>query len=66
MKKKNDTQYKFVNNETDNIIFFLTIKEDEPDPEKALEDTRHKLAIENGIYIGSIYYIKATEHEFDE
>jgi hypothetical protein len=64
--QKKDKQYKFVNNETDNIIFFQTIPENEPEPEKALEETRSKLAIENGIYVGHIYYIQADEHEFDE
>ncbi|MBW4889384.1 hypothetical protein KXQ82_06645 [Mucilaginibacter sp. HMF5004] len=66
MKKKDQKQYKFINNETDNIIFFLTIPEDEPDPEKILEETRQKLAVENGIYIGNVHYITVSDHEFDE
>ncbi len=58
---KKNRHYKFVNNETDNIIFFQTIPQSEPEPEKILEETRNKLAIENGIYIGHIYFIEVNE-----
>jgi hypothetical protein len=64
--KKNSVHYKFINNETDNIIYFLSIPESEPDHEKILEATKNKLAIENGIYIGAVYYIKSDESDFEE
>ena len=56
-----EKHYKFVNNETDNVIYLLSIPADKPDHEETLENTRRKLAIENGIYIGSIYYIEEKQ-----
>jgi hypothetical protein len=53
--------YKFINNETDNVIYFLSIPADKPDMKEILESTKHRLAIENGIYIGSIYYLEETD-----
>jgi hypothetical protein len=61
--KKDSKHYKFINNETDNVIYFLSIPKDDNNHKKKLEDTKHKLAIENGIYIGSIYYIEIPEKE---
>jgi len=61
--KKDNKQYKFINNETDNVIYFLSVPKESSDVKKILDDTRHKLAIENGIYIGSIYYIEVPETE---
>jgi hypothetical protein len=60
---KDSKHYKFINNETGNVIYYLSIPSDKPDPEEILENARHKLAIENGIYIGSIYYIETPENE---
>jgi len=64
--KKDCKHYKFINNETDNVIYFLSVAKDNPDSKKVLEDTRHKLAIQNGIYVGSIYYIEIPETEINE
>ena len=64
--KKDSKHYKFINNETDNVIYFLSVPENSPDCKKVLEDTRHKLAIQNGIYIDSIYYIEIPETEIHE
>ena len=60
---KDNKHYKFVNNETGNVIYFLSVAADKPDHKEVLENTRHKLAVENGIYIGSIYYIETPENE---
>jgi hypothetical protein len=60
---KDSKHYKFINNETGNVIYYLSIPSDKADHEDMLEHTRHKLAIENGIYIGSIYYIETPENE---
>ena len=62
--KKDSKHYKFINGETDNVIYLLSIPKDEDNYKKTLENTRHKLAIENGIYIGSIYYIEVPEEEY--
>jgi len=56
-----DKHYKFINNETDNVIYYLSVSADKPDLKHTLESTKHRLAIENGIYIDSIYYIEDTE-----
>ena len=64
--KKDSKQYKFINNETDNVIYYLSIPLDEANIKTTLENTRHKLAIENGIYIGSIYYIEVSENAISE
>ena len=64
--KKDSKHYKFVNNETDNVIYYLSIPMDEANIKTTLENTRHKLAIENGIYIGSIYYIEVSENAISE
>ena len=64
--KKDSKHYKFINNETDNVIYYLSIPMDEDNIKTTLENTRHKLAIENGIYIGSIYYIEVSENAVTE
>ncbi|HVS91252.1 MAG TPA: hypothetical protein VHE59_04415 [Mucilaginibacter sp.] len=61
---KNTRHYKFINNETDNVIYYLSVQADKPGWKEILENTRHRLAIENGIYIDSIYYIE--EHTQDQ
>ena len=58
--------YKFINNETGNVIYYLSIPNDEANMKTTLENTRHKLAIENGIYIDSIYYIEVSEDAITE
>jgi hypothetical protein len=60
---KASKHYKFINNETGNVIYFLSISGDNTHPEDTLENTKHKLAMENGIYIGNIYYIEVPENE---
>lgn len=64
--KKDSKHFKFINNETDNVIYFLSVPKDDADYKIILESTRHKLAIENGIYIDSIYYVEAHEPENDK
>ena len=64
--KKNSVHYKFINNETDNTIYFLSIPESEPDHEKILDSTKQKLAVENGIYVGAVYYVRSDESDFVE
>ncbi len=60
---KEPKRYKFFNNETDNVIYYLSVPNDQSGGKEVLESTKLKLAVENGIYIGSIYYIEDTEHE---
>lgn len=55
---KENKHYKFINNETDNVIYYLSIPAGNKNEKELLEGTRHKLAIENGIFIGSIYYVE--------
>jgi len=62
-KKLKHKHYKFINNETDNVIYLLSVPADKDDVREILENTKHKLAVENGIYIDSIYYIETTEEE---
>jgi len=64
--KKDNKHYKFINNETGNVIYYLSIPNDEANMKTTLENTRHKLAIENGIYIDSIYYIEVSEDAITE
>jgi len=63
---KEHKHYKFVNNETDNVIYYLSVPADKHDAKQMLENTRHKLAIENGIFIESIYYVEDGEKEADK
>ena len=56
MDKDNNKHYKFINSETGNVIYFLSVPADRNDAKGILESTKHKLAVENGIYIDSIYY----------
>jgi hypothetical protein len=63
---KDVKHYKFINSETDHIIFYLSIPEEEQDPEKVLEATRQNLAAEKGIYVNNIYYSLSDDSDFDE
>lgn len=63
---KHHKHYKFINNETDNVIYFLSVPVDKTDLKETLESTRHRLAIENGIYIDSIYYVEEIENQRDK
>ena len=58
--------YKFFNNETDNVICYISVPSDKLRSKEVLESTRLRLAIENGIYIGSIYYIEDLERETEK
>lgn len=49
--------YKFINSETGNVIYFLSLPESSSAIENELERTRVKIAADNGIYIGSVYFI---------
>jgi len=49
--------YKFINSETGNVIYFLSLPELSSDAENELETTRLRIAADNGIYIGNIYYV---------
>lgn len=49
--------YKFINSETGNVIYFLSVPEASSTSEIELEAARLKIASENGIFIGNIYYI---------
>lgn len=60
--KKDCKNYKFINNETGNVIYLLSVPKDRNDILSILENTRHKLAIENGIYIESVYFIEVSEN----
>lgn len=55
--------YKFVNNETDHVIYLLSVPADKHDVKGILEETRHRLAIENGLYVDSIYFIEVQDEE---
>jgi len=55
--------YKFVNNETGNVIYFLSVPADSAHQKETLENTKHKLAMDNGIYIENVYYIDVPENE---
>jgi len=54
---ENLKHYKFINSETGNVIYFLSIPADTSATENELEKTRMKIAADNGIYIGNIYYV---------
>ena len=60
---KANKHYKFINNETGNVIYFLSVQEDNTHLKETLENTKHKLAMENGIYIENVYYIEVPENE---
>ena len=60
---KDAKHYKFINNETDNVIYLMSVPNDKADAKEILEQTRHRLAIENGLYVGSIYYIEVNDGE---
>ena len=63
MDKDNNKHFKFINNETGNVIYFLSVPADKHESKELLEITRHKLAVENGIYIENIYYIEVRGDE---
>jgi len=63
---KDNKYYKFINSETDNIIFFFSFPESEQNPKLLLEKIRQKLAYEKAIYIDHIYYALSAESDFDE
>lgn len=60
---KDAKHYKFINNETGNVIYFLSIPMAKGDAREILESTRHKLAMENGLYVGNIYYLETSKTE---
>ena len=53
--------YKFINSETGNVIYFLSLPESCPATENELEKTRFKVAAENRTYVGNIYYVLYDE-----
>lgn len=63
---KDIKHYKFINSETDHIIFYMTIPPEEQEPEKRLEEARQNLAIQNGIYVNNIYYALTDDSDFQE
>ncbi|MBS1530628.1 MAG: hypothetical protein JSU01_09995 [Bacteroidetes bacterium] len=60
---KASKHYKFINNETGNVIYFLTVSGDSNHVKETLESTKHKLAMQNGIYIENVYFIEVPENE---
>lgn len=58
--------FKFINSETGNVIYFLSLPEGSSAIENELERTRVKIAADNGIYIGNVYYIIDDENLFDD
>lgn len=54
--------YKFINSETGNVIYFLSLPESLPSIENELERIRMKIAADNGIYFGSVYFILDDEN----
>ncbi len=63
---KDHKYYKFINSETDNIIFFFSCPQSEQNPTTLLENIRQKLAYEKAIHIDHIYYALSAESDFDE
>lgn len=53
--------YKFINSETGNVIYFLSLPESCSAKENELEKTRNKIAAEKGTYVGNIYYVLYDE-----
>lgn len=49
--------YKFINSETGNVIYFLSVCESSQNVDAQLEAARLKIASENGIFWGNIYYV---------
>lgn len=56
-------QYKFINSETGNVIYFLSLPENSESIEADLESTRAKIAAENNMFLGAIYYVCDDEYE---
>lgn len=49
--------YKFINSETGNVIYFLSLPESSSSIDNELERIRIKIAADNDIYIGNVYFI---------
>jgi hypothetical protein len=60
---KGNKHYKFINSETDNVIFYFSVAADRSDLHEVLESTKHRLAVENGIFVDNIYYIEEADRE---
>jgi len=58
--------YKFINSETGNVIYFYSVSPEETNPEGLLEATRVKLASDNGIFVGNVYYMTSDDSDFEE
>ena len=63
MDKDNNKHYKFINSETGNVIYFLSVPAHKQEATGILESAKHRLAVENGIYIENIYYIEVQNGE---
>lgn len=54
--------FKFINSETGNVIYFLSLPERSSTIENELERIRCEIAANNGIYVGNVYYILDDEN----
>ncbi|PRY55253.1 hypothetical protein B0I27_101222 [Arcticibacter pallidicorallinus] len=57
--------YKFINSETGNVIYFLSLPESSSANDNELERMRIKIAADNDIYIGSVYFVLDDENSAD-
>jgi len=63
---RNLKYYKFINGETGNVIYFISLPVDECNTAEKLEDIRKKLAYEKEMFLGNIYYSSFSEIDFEE
>ena len=63
---KNLKYYKFINGETGNVIYFISLSVDECNPKEKLENIRKQLAYEKEMFLGNIYYSSYSEIDFEE
>lgn len=59
-------RYKFINCVTGNAIHFLSLSENEPNLLGLLEEERQKVAYENNMLPGNVYYLLYTTSDFDK
>ena len=59
-------KYRFINCETGNVIYYISMPYSECAFPETLENIRRKLAYEKNMYVEKIYYTAYSETDFEE
>ncbi len=63
--KKSAKHFKFINSKTDNVIFYYSLSDDldHDKTKEELEKIRTQVAINNGIFLDTVYWEEIKEED---